>query len=122
MNTTNNIVSLYQNTRNAQSISELNYSRVNAYNNNWITLMDTNGYPEKVIVKTIGRKGKNFINKTEKNNLLSIWYDCNSNVIEFWGDNYNNRLKAIKEIHNNLNQNLENYNKNHIVKIYNSRY
>ena len=73
--------------------------------------MDSSNFPLDVIKQTIGRKGHNFISKTEDNNLLSIWYDSGSNVIEFWGDNYNNRLKAMMQIQNNLNRNLNYYNK-----------
>ena len=111
---TNNIVELYQNTRNANNYQDLHNHRIMAYNNNWLTQMDSSNFPLDVIKQTIGRKGHNFISKTEDNKLLSIWYDSGSNVIEFWGDNYNNRLKAMIQIQNNLNRNLNNYNKKQI--------
>ena len=105
-----NIVSLYQNTRNSNNYYDTHHCRILAYNNNWLTQMDSANFPLDVIKQTIGKNGFNFKKKTEQNNLLSIWYDSNSNVIEFWGDNYNKRLNAMKSIQNNLNYNLNLYN------------
>lgn len=104
-----NIVNLYQNTRKSNNYQDKHNCRVIAYNNNWLTQLQVN-YPDDVIKKTIGRKGCNFIKKTEQNNLLSIWYDSNTNVIEFWGNDYNNRFNAMVAIQNNLNRNLHYYN------------
>ena len=111
---TSDIVSLYHHSRNSNTYQELHDSRITAYNNNWITLFDASNYPTPVLKKTIGKKGKNFIYKTEKNNLLSIWYDLQTNVIEFWGDNYKNRITAMTQIQTNLNKNLQDYNKKQV--------
>lgn len=112
-NIDNDIVLLYQSARNTNNYQDLHNLRVLAYNNNWLSQIETH-YPIEVIKKTIGRKGCNFIKKTEQNNLLSIWYDSNSNVIEFWGNDYNNRLNAIFAIQNNLNRNLYYHNQKQI--------
>lgn len=58
--------------------------------------------PNEVISMTVGKEGCNFINKTEKNNLFSIWCNKDREVIEFWGMNPVNRQRAMGAILNNL--------------------
>ena len=110
------ILNLFRDFRN------LHNQRINAYNNNWLTLLKTNNYPHEVVLKTLGKNGLNFKTQIKKNNLFNIYYDPNSKVIEFWGLNENNRITAIHNIMYILKINLLNYNKiisNAILKYMN---
>ncbi len=101
------IVSLYQYTRNLQnSDNNCDDTRNLAYNLGYYSQIDVSNFPKSVLKMTVGKKGHNFIKKTEQNNLLSIWWDSTSNIIEFWGNNYNHRLNAIKDIQYDLYHNL----------------
>ena len=99
---------IYQNARNNQKNEEIINKAIQF---NMYSELDTQEIPNEVIRMTIGYKGCNFIKKTENNNLFSIWFNNERNVIEFWGLNYVQRQKALNQINTNLLNNLKNYKK-----------
>ena len=56
----------------------------------------------ELMKKLIGHKGYNFISATEKSGIDKIWHNKATNIIEFTGGTYKQRVKAIKMLDKKL--------------------
>ena len=96
--------------RNQMAMEQRNYEEANrirnfAYENGLYKDINTAGYSKRIILMTIGQKGINFKKITENNNLYSIWYNMEQDIIEFWGET-SNILKAQKYLLTNIDKNV----------------
>jgi len=83
--------------------------------------MNVNDIPKKVLFMTVGKNGINFKKITERNNLFSIWYSVQENLIELWGEQQNIQ-RTIRQLSQNIDKNMflhKNYPGYHLGDVYN---